>query len=143
MANQPVGQPVSQSVSQSVHQSANQSVKQSPTTTIIQSHAPRNATSLYVSLTPTRTAYHSAGNPPNPTQLIMSLRIHSLTQHVTRALNSQPGLLFLMLVMPLPLTWLHPLMLLSHSVRCALRYHTSFPKYLARSHAHAKHLLSC
>ena len=51
-----VAWPASHSVSQSVHQSANQSVKQSPTTTIIQSHAPRNATSLYVSLTPTRTS---------------------------------------------------------------------------------------
>ena len=103
-SHQSHGESISQSVSQSVRQSASKSAKQSLTTTIIQSHAPRNATSLYVSLTPTRTVCHSAGNPFNLTQLIMSLRIHSLTQHVTRTQFS--GLLSLM---PLSLAWLHPL----------------------------------
>ena len=109
---------ISQSTNQSVlvHQSASQSAKQLPTTTIIQSNAPRNAASLYVSLTPTRTVWRFAGNPFNLTQLILSLCIHSLTQHATCTPFS--GFLSFM---PLSLTWLHPLMLLSHSVRCALQ----------------------
>ena len=138
--------PASQSVSQSVHQSANQSVKQSPTTTIIQSHAPRNATSLYVSLTPTRTVCHSAGNPFNLTNSLC----HCAFTH-SRSTSHGHSILRLAVSHASDATASHvaPSTYATLSF-CALCpplscdcYLTSFPKYLARSHAHAKHLLSC
>ena len=120
---------------ESVHQSASQSVKQSPTTTVIQSNAPRNATSLCGSLTPTQTVCHSVGNSFNLIQPILSRHIHSLTQHVTFTPFS--GFLSLM---PLSLAWLHPLIL---SVHCALRSRaisrllSHAAPHLAHVHSHA------
>ena len=103
-SNQSISQPVSGSVSQSINQPG-QSVKQSPTTTVIQSNAPRNATSLCGSLTPTRTVCHSAGNSFNLIQPFchVTIVIHSptITQHVTFTPFS--GFLSLM---PLSLAWL-------------------------------------
>ena len=145
MANQPVGQPVSQSVNQSTNQPTSQSNSRQPQQSFSHTHHAMQPRSMYLShplelsVTPLATLSissnslchcaftHSRSTPHvhSTLRLAVSHASDATASHV--APSTYATLSFCALCPPL-------------SCDC---YHTSFPKYLARSHAHAKHLLSC
>jgi hypothetical protein len=142
MANQLVSQPANQSVSPPISQPVSQTVANHNNHSITRT----TQCNLALCISHTHSNCLSLRWQPfqsHPTHYVIA---HSLTHAARHTCTQLSGLLSLMPVMPLPLTWLHPLMLLSHSARCALPCYLTIAIsrrfYLARSHAHAKYLLS-
>jgi hypothetical protein len=142
-ASRPASQSVSQSVSQSTNQPTSQSNSRQPQQSFSHTHHAMQPRSMYLShplelsVTPLATLSISPTHYVTAHSLTHAAR-HTGTQfsgfsHASDATASHVApstyatLSFCALCPPL-------------SCDC---YLTSFPKYLARSHAHAKHLLSC
>ena len=141
-ASRPASQSVSQSVSQSTNQPTSQSNSRQPQQSFSHTHHAMQPRSMYLSHPLELSVTPLATLSISPTHYVTA---HSLT-HAARHTGTQfSGLLSLMPVMPLPLTWLHPLMLLSHSVRCALRYLAIAisRRFLSISHALTLTLSTC
>ena len=139
-----------QSVSQSVSQSTNQPAKQSPTTTqsFSHTHHAMQPRPMYLSH-PLGLFCHSAGDSWRPFQSHPTRYVtaHSLT-HAARHTHSILRLAVSHATISRVAPPTHPCYSVSHSnsVRCALRPRAILrmlshaASYLARSHAHGKHL---
>ena len=148
MANQPVGQPDSQSVCQSTNQPNSQSNSRQPQHSFRHTHHAMQPRSMYLShplelsVTPLATLSispnslchcaftHSRSTPASHVHSILRLAVShasdATASHV--APSTYATLSFCALCPP---------------VRAILRLLSHAASYLARSHAHAKHLLSC
>jgi hypothetical protein len=134
--------PASQSVSQSVSPPISQPVSQTVANHNNHSVTRTTQCNLALCISHTHSNCLSLRWQPFQSHPTHYVTAHSLTHAARHTCTQFSGLLSLM---PLPLTWLHPLMLLSHSVRCALRYLaiTISRRFLSISHALTITLSTC